>query len=492
MESFKSYINKFTSTKLWYYIENLLVVGLFFYCIKFLTDYDNVYYQTWKNAAAAKAILAFTAIVFIIRKVKLLNWQSLVATLLFGAIAFERMHFWADAEDILNAIKPQLAAEWLYLMIIIDMLLFKNVNNLFKSVNYLAILYVLMAIGMIWRRHDRMDPIVLIFPMLLFALVKMNEEKKDWFVRRFIDGWFISYIYILIKSFTSNPYDGYRYYGCFINIGQFGIFMVCCFVLSISAIFYCKKTYGRKSILYIFSCVWLVSVCYMLYIIDTRTILVGVLTCCIYAFLYARNDMSRKSIRNRYKKLLMIIFAFVILFIVLIKVSSNIPNEWFKNNSSGFFSPLTHFLSYFNALGNMTIEGSPSQLLFEKIDKFTSKRLSIAKAYSEFFNFDGNGTLGVYVEKYEYWAYAAHNTYLQFLVEYGYLSLVELLILIVMTISKQVKVYLSSENNYFNLLPILWFGAMIGVWLGESDTFFYPITFFGFMFISRLLSLEKE
>ena len=491
--SFTEKVNKVFSSKIWYYVENIIVVGLLFYCIKSLTDYDNVYYQTWKNEAAAKAILAFTAIVFIIRKVKLLNWQSLVATLLFGAVVFERLHFWADAEDILNAVKPQLVAEWLSLMIIIDMILYKNINNLFKGVNYLAILYILMTFGMIWRRHDRMDPIVLVFPMLLFALVKMEKDRIEWLYNRFIDSWFISFIYVIARSFIENPYKGFRYYGYFLNIGYFGVYMVCCLVVAISALVYTKNTSGRKNIKYIIAIIWIISLSYMLWIINTRTILVGLVFCLIFHFLFIRKKVDRKIIIKRALILGAIILISSILFVFLAKLSVNISNEWINKYYKGTFSPVVYLVMNMRGIGRIINDNTIGlwNKIYQIVDTLSSSRLSIAKEYSQSFSYDGNGSIGVLIEEDDYWAYGAHNTYIQFCIEYGYLTIVEILSIFILALANSIKLYIRNNNRNYTVLFILWFAAMFGVWFGESCTLFYPITFWGFVFVSRLLPITE-
>ncbi len=478
--------NRITSTRFWYYLENILVVCLLFYCVKSLTDYDNVYYQTWKNEAAAKVVLSFTAIVFIIRRVKLFNWQSLVATLLFGTVVFERIHYWADSEDILSIIKPQMAAEWLSLMIIIDMILYKNVKNLFNGVNYLLILYILMTIGMIWRRHDRMDPIVLIFPMFLFALVKMDEEKTDWFIRRFIDGWFISYIYIVVKSFIERPYENDRYYGCFINIGHFGIFMSCCLIISFVSLYYSKRTNGIISFQFIISLCWMCSVLYMLLLINTRTILLSFIICLTFVYIYVRKDTSPKKIKKRRTIIYITYISIIILALVTARILYKVPDEWLNAAFSGRLSPMLYHIGKLRALGSFDNSQPLKEQLFSILDYISSRRLRIARNYSEFFNFDGNASIGVLVEEYEYWAYCAHNTYIQFLVEYGYISFVEVVILFIYSLIISIRRFL-SDKKYTNLLPFLWITNMIGVWIGESSMFFYPETFFGLMFVSLFL-----
>jgi len=482
-------LNKFTSSRLWYYIENILVIGLLFYCIKSLTDYDNVYYQTWKNEAAAKAILAFTAIVFIIRKVRLINWQSLVATLLFGVVALERMHFWADAEDILNAVKPQLVAEWLSLMIIIDIILYKNVNNLFKGANILAILYIAMAIGMIWRRHDRMEPIVLIFPMVLFALIKLDAERKQWFVCRFIDAWFITFIYVMVKSFIERPYEGQRYYGCFVNIGQFGIFMVCCFTIALFSICYAKEKYSRLSFPYFISWIWLIIASYMLYIIDTRTILAGVLLCLAGLFMFVRKDTTKKALIKRSVLIILVLFGIIAFSALAVNICANVSDEWLEAHSIGVWTPITASIKRFRWVAYMLQYHPSGNRIFDLFDSLSSSRLTIWKRYTEYFNYDGNPSISFELPN-GYWVYTAHNTYIQFLVEYGFISFINLLLIILITLKNCIRDYLLNEKQIILFLPAFWYFSMLGVWLGESNTIFFPITFFGFMFIS--LSLNKE
>lgn len=489
METVKSYINKITLTKIWYYIENLLVISLLFYCIYSLIGYDNAYYQVWKNQSAVKAILSFTAIVFIIRKVKLFNWQSLIVTLLFGLIVIERLHYWQGSADILDAVIPQLVAEWFSLMIIIDMLLYKNISDIFGANNYLLYLYIALTIGMLIRRHDRLGPIVLIFPMFLFALVKMNSERKQWFICRFIDSWFLAFVYVVLKSFIEHPYEGEQYYGCFVNIGQFGIFMVCCFTIAIISIFYTKERYSRLSLPYFISWTWLLISSYMLYIIDTRTVMAGILLCLVGLFLFKRKNISKAVLIKRILLLLVLFFGIIVFYISAVNICNNISEEWLLTHSSGIWVPISTSIKRFQWVAYMELYHPTGNRMFDILDALSSSRLTIWKRYSEYFNFDGNPSIGFELYENGYWVYTAHNTYVQFLVEYGYISFTILLFTICYSIVKSINYYIINGKQVIFLLPIIWFFSLLGVWLGESNTFFFPITFFGFMFIA--LSLQK-
>ena len=465
-------------------------MSLFCYCIKHLLDYIEAYYQVWKNETAAKAIIAFTLIIFLIRKVKLFNWQSLLATAVMTLVVIERHHSLIDSPDLFNAVKFQIIAEWLTLLIIIDMIIYKNINNLFSKTNYLLIVYAFLSLGALYRRHDQMGPIVLVFPMFLFALIKMDKEKSEWFMHRFIDGWFLSFIYVCIRSFKETPYTGEQYYGYFQMPGPFSIFVICCLTVSIVSFFYSKSKKGLKSIFTVISLLWIISCLLMIWIIGTRTSFVGVAFCIITMFLFCRQNITKKKMLLR-SIFLIIIFSLLFVFTIsLPSICAKIPIEWVEENQSGPFAPLANNI-YKIQWATITSEGfTLKQKIFRYIDIFSSIRLTILLNYIPYFNFDGNGPLGIMIE--DYYAYSAHNTYAQYLIEYGYITFVELIVIITMSVVISIKKYIKRGQNSVDLLPMLWFSSMLGVWFGESETFFYPITFFGFMFIARLIPLNDN
>ena len=481
-----AFANKIFASKIWYYIQNILVVGLFMYCIKGLTDYDNVLYQTRKNQAAAKGLFAFMAIVFIVRKVKLINWQSLVATLLFVPFLIERMTFWKESPDIINILKPQMAAEWLALMIIIDMIVYKNVNDLFKGVNYLLIVYALLTFGMLYRRNGRMDPVILVFPMFLFALVKMDEEKWEWFLKRFIDSWFLMFVYAVVRSFRETPFNYRRFYGYFLNIGPFGVFMTCAFVAAIFAIIYSREKYGRKSFFYIVSAVWIAVCSYMLWIIDTRTVLAGAAFALIFLFLFGRKDTSKPKMR---KRLIILggIFAtgIIVTAVILILAQNESSVYWYAKAEGSILAPLAMMISRFAGALKSSQGANGWETFVNIVDHLSSGRIEIAKGYSEFFNYEGNGAVGYELPS-GYWVYNAHCNYVQILIEYGYFTLIETLVFVLMSFVISIKRYFKSGKKVIYFMPVLWLAAMLGVWLGEVNSLYYPVTFFGFMFMVRL------
>ncbi len=498
-DKINSSIQKVMSTRIWYYIENTLVVGLLFYCIKSLIDYDNAYYQVWKNEAGARAILAFTVIIFILRKVRLINWQSLVATLLFCIFVIERMHFWAEATDILLVVKYQMATEWLTLMIIIDMILYKEINNIFFKFNAIIFLYVVTAFGMIWRRNGLNDPIVLIFPFLLFAFIKLSEEKTKWFLYRFIDSWFIAFIYVCVRSFIENPYSGWRYYGYFVNIGPFGIFMSCCLVTSLVSFIILKEKGDRINFLHIISVLWILSCLTMLWIINTITSSIGIVLTLIIMYIFIRNDTERKTILKRFAIVSFLIILFAISSYLCLKSFSN-SNSYddliIKGDSNRLIDPINNLIYrfYFSATDSIDPNAPLSQQMLTVLDNLSSGRITIAREYAKYFNYDGNGalSLNVFFWGTEYYAFNPHNQYINLIVEYGYLSFIEIVILILASFVSSIKKYLNSEKKAIWAIPSLWISNMLGVWLGEGTTFYYPVSFFGILFIVIMMNCHTK
>jgi len=484
-------LKKFSESKVRYYVENIIVVGLLMYCIKALTDYDNMPWQTWKNQAGAKAVFAMAAVIFIVRRVKLINWQSLVGSVLFVPFVIERFHFWRESPDILAILKPQMAAEWIALMIIIDMLVYGNVVNFAKSINLMFILYVVMTLGMFYRRNGKMEPVLLVIPIFLFALVKLNCERLEWFLKRFTDSWFLIFVYVCVRSFREKPFTGRRYFGYFLDIGPFGIFMVCTLVMAIFAIIYSKQKYGRKSFFYVMSIVWITASSVMLWFIDTRTILSGVFFLLVFIYLYARKDTSSKALKKRGLVIGGTVLVIILLCVIGLWVMGKTDtNYWYSKAEGSPMAPIyMHFCRFAYAM-DINKDATLWQKFVEIVDRLSSGRITLAKAFSPYFNYEGNGPIGLEVDG--YWAYNAHNNFVQILLEYGWFTLIEFVTLVIMGLVTAVKRYLRSDRSPFALLPVMWLAAMLGVWCGEVSSIYYPATFFGLMFISRLMAPESE
>lgn len=487
-------ISKDNREKIVKYIINIITVALMVYCIKALTDYDNMIYQTWKNQTIAKAVCAFIIIIFLMRKLKAVNWQSLVCTLIFIPIWIERMTFWKESPDILIILRYQIVAEWLAALIIIDMMLYKGVNDFYTKKNWLFVLYIALTIGMLLRRNGRIDPILLVIPFLLFMLVLTSEEKWEWFLHRMTDSWFFTFLYVAVRSLKEYPYKGGRYYGYFLNIGPFGMFMSCAFIMAFFAMMFSKKKYGRKSFQYCLSVLWIIGSAIFLWMIDTRTLLFGVAFAFISLFFLGRKDIGKKKTLTRLAILLGVVVILIVSFIMMLKCVggdglTNSHTAFRKWKNAGLLSPFVGIITRFKLMARDITGDTLGARIASALDLFTSGRISIAKAFVPYFNYEGNGPIGLQVE--DYWAYNPHNNYIQVIVEYGYITAVEYFTLFVSSFVIAIKTYIKNRELK-NLFPIMWLSMTLGLWLGEASSLMYPATFFSMLIICRFICLRNN
>lgn len=482
----------FYNSKVYRCCESIIVILLLFLCTKYLVDYGDLEYQTWKDIAGAKAVLAFTFVIFILRKVRLINWQSLVATVLFIPVAIGSALYWFNAHDILKAVLVRNVAEWLALMIVVDLFLYGNISDIFRKRNMLLILYAIMTFGMIYRRNGMDEPYLLVFPMLIFALVKIDRDKKIWLFKRFIDSWFISFLYICIKSFIVNPFEWGRYYGCFVTLGFFGVFISCSFTVALVAVIFSKKEYGVKSFCFGASIVWLALTVFMLLAADTTNSFVGVGVCLVFIYLFVRKDNTKRVLGKRVIRLGISAVMLISIGCGMMVIFSRIPYEWIHEHDRGVWLQPIRAIAIPKFALDVAKDAPFGQKLFAFLDVITSYRMEFYKTFIKGLNFQGNGALGYYIEKYDVWALHAHSTYLQFASSYGILTGVEVILVLVASVVRTVKRFIKSNQSLVYLLPLLWLANMIGVWMGETMWFFFPVSFYGLMFIAMLLPMEEE
>ncbi len=493
MKRFEAFLEKIANiifeSAWWKYIEFILLTGLFALFAESITDYDNALYQTWKYQKADRFILALLLVIFLIRKVRLINWQSLVITLIFIPIAFWQIGIWNESPDIKNILYYETLCEWISLMLIADMFIYrKKINNLLNANIPMLCLYGLLAVAMLFHRNGRNEPLYLVFPLIFIIFTEISSEEWEKVIKAFMAGWFIYYVYAIVKSFKVNPYVGGRYYGYFINLGSFGMFLCCTFVVAVVWMIYSREKYGLKSIGFLSSCIWLLSDLFMFWLTNTRTLLAGVFGVLLVLFLFARKDVSRKTIIKRILVVLAVVVMVSLAYILLLNlVKGENPWKYYKKaRKGGLIAPIYIMAGRMATLCRKLDTSSTGSILFTTIDTLSSNRLSIIKVYSEYFNFSGNSI--AYLEVGDYIAFTAHNNYVQFLVDYGYPTAFLYFSLIIASLVMAVKNYLSRGRQFTDLLVCLWIPMCLGIWLGEACPLNFPGSFVMLFLICRMIS----
>ncbi len=468
-------------------LVSLIYVATLTGVILFLCESTEAPYQTWKDIESSKALLCFVIFMFTIQRVRLLNWQSLVVSVVYWIPAIWYLMTYRYGADIEAKDRIMAFVVWIMLLIITDMIVYQKHNKLSDFHGPSLFIYALMAVSLIAFRHNRTYPLALAGPFFLLYFIPISIKEWDRIMRQFINAWFIGFVVIMVRSFVENPYAEAveltygRYYGCFVDIGTFGTFMGCVFVTAIYAIYYYKDKGGRKSVGYIASWVWFVATLGAVWIIGTRTLLVGIACTLVVMYLFVRKDLSRKAIGKRVLKVLLAAVCACILFAVVAIIARQIDlTKLTETNVVAFIKKPLIFtigsIQYFFSGSDLFLSGAfMDQPVLKFLDLLTSGRLQIAVEFAKQFSLSGNESITIMVGDYP--ALNAHNEYVQMIYEYGYIGGGCFIVWLLYNTWNQGALYNKESDAGRYLLPMLWMPMVVGLLLGERLHFYYPALF---------------
>lgn len=451
------------------------------YTIVFSCDMGNELYQSLKNIAAAKALFMLTLFFFLIQRVRLFNWQSLVVSLVYWPIGYFYKMQYSMAPDLYNHDKVVAWIIWLVLLILTDMIVYKKVNPLSKFNNTALFIFSGMTIFMIFFRNGRTYPIILVLAFL-FYLVPMNKEKWKRIINYFCFSWLLAFFIIFYRSMKNNPglHDNGRWYGDFLNIGDFGLFMACTITVVLFQLYLTKKESGIKNIKFPFYLLCLFPIVWTILRVNTLTLFIGIGCIFFMCFILLNKDTSLKSVIFRLVSLSLALAILCIAGFMLLKLLSNADYDYWMDilrNGNPLLKPVANLVkrAHYMFAEPRTFADcgifEPTSVI-NYLDLFTSGRLSIIKMFSDQFSFTGNGSAGIQVGS--YFAYTAHNTYAQIIYEYGYIGGGFFIVWLIYSTVASAGQYI-REKKHTLLLPCVWMAMTLGVLLGESINLYMPI-----------------
>lgn len=474
---------------------NIIYVLLPTIALIYSCDFNDAQYQTDKDIVVSKVIFLITVVIFVIERVKLLNITSLATTCVLIPVYYLYSRRFIESPDVVKLITLRVAIQWLVLMIIIDLILKGEVKNLIKRLNPVSVAVLLVLFGLMRIfAHGRWEPLVLIFPILLFFSVYTSHEDYENLVFRFSNAWFFAFVYIVIRSFIRNPYTGGRYYGSFVNIGQFGIFVGGAFAAALFSIIASKKRYTRKSFYYVMSVIGMAFVLGIMLIINTRTMLIGAVMSLSMLFIFGGNISSKKRMK-RFLLLFGIFVFFVVAVIVLLNVCKNFDKEYWDSlvEAGGIKGFVGFFVS--RILYMMDSSTSFNYRLFKEmpvintIDKFTSGRIVLAVEFLKRCTLTGTIGEGFLVRK--YYAYSAHNAFIDFTYQYGIIAGIYYIGFWIYSIVVTIKGYLKNRSISY-LMPLLFVPMTLGLMTGETLNLFFGTMMFNLIYLKPVFIKEDR
>ena len=449
--------------------------------IIWLCNAQNEVYQTQKDIRYAKAFFCLAAFLFVTQRVRLWNWQSLVASIVYLPIGYMYRVSREFAPSLFERDKIVAWIVWLLILVVVDMAVYKKYTPLEKFNKYALSIYVLTATFMMFYRNEKNYPIVFVIGFI-FYLIPLGKKGWEKVQEQFCYAWLVSFVIMLVRSVVKNykTAGNGRWYGDFLNIGDFGLFLGCVITVILYKLYQIRREKGRKNIEYLLwlaalpVCIWAVlRVC-------TITLFIGILFVLLMGFVVVRKEVKYKEVFYRGVITLIGVILFVVVGFLVLKGLGDIDIRYWRGllkEGSPVIKPIANVVCRaYHMFGGM--ESVANSYIFEpgslmnSIDIFTSGRLSIIKVFSENFNWTGNPSDGFWVG--EYFAYNTHNTYSQLIYDYGYLGGGLFIFLLVFVLVAAVRRFVSTKDAK-TVFACVWMAMLLGLLMGESANLYFPV-----------------
>lgn len=471
-------------------------------CIIYLCNYCDEIYQTPKDAYGHKAILMFVIFLFLVSKVKLLNWQSVIASLVYWPIALQYPKLHLESPDLLKGDYPLIFTFWILIMIGIDMALYGKTRKFtdFKKPALLLTLFFILNLMMHGGLNE--SKVYLVF----FVLYLIPFAKKEWeqISVRFSISWLIAFTYICYRSFKYVPYTGGRYFGSFTNIGAFGLFLGGSFATALFLVYAAKSLKTRKSVWYVLSWVYVAAVYAMMVLVQTRALLAGVLLAIISLVICYKKDADAKQFKKRFWLVigifaLLLILGFAALFAIysVQKAPEKMMYWWNMSQEGGIRGRIGFWVSTALYMFREKVSCYPwisDNVILNAIDNFTSNRLTLIVAFLNNASFAGNGYTFIEVPNIgeTYMATNAHNMYAEVIYAFGYVTGITFIVWLLFNAFSNAKSF-RTTRSLATLLALIWMPTLLGMYFGEICTAYFPMAFMTlFVITPNMVTLEDS
>ena len=499
-------------------IFDLIRIGLytlFFVAVTMhLNEYDNAKYQVLKDRQFLYGMAFFLLIIWTVQKVRLLNWQSALVTLLMGGVTFLRAKGLVSSPDIFTNTIIDNVIKWMALMPLVDMCVKKKSRKWDTVCIGRFILLCLVTTLFVIFGFGRSATLAYILFVIL-CVIPFENKEWDKLIKGFINGCFVTFIVVAIISLSVNPVWGVseaefmernreqygRWFGYFLNIGNFGQFLGLNFAVVLASMHYYKTKIGRLSLRYFISVLWLAAVIYFAVLNGTSNFVVGAVVTLLVLFVFARSRATKKWMIT---KGVIILAIFVIVLVGLILLSNYVYSPNFSEDKLNAVCDnipvirgvsavryLNRKLAMANELADIAESAFPPRSFARFLDYLSSNRLGISYEFLKLSTFRGTAGGGLLYYIGDYWAENAHNQYVQVLYEYGFLAGgLQIILALTLWISSICRYVKTRRNRYFLSMTLM--SLMLGMWMGEASSVCYPLTFFGIMFALVVLFVDED
>ena len=477
-------------------ILELVRVGLYTFCfigiIVHFNEHENVIYETSKAAQRDIAMLFFIGIMFVMQRIRLINWQSLLVTIVFAPFAVLGVTRFSQSPDLIPPAIMEQIALWLELLLITDMTITKRVRKP-KEMNWPILLFLGATIVFLltMRAQGNAAPVTFL-AFFLFCLVPADKDEMYRVLYGLLNAGFLCFVQAMIVSEMVNPIDFSggnqgRWYGYFLTLGTFGQYLGIQTVFAIGSIFLTKKRKGRLHPNYFIGILWLLLVLAAALFCGVTNYMVGIGFLCTTLFIFGFGKKKEGYFIRGLIVLLIIVLGGIIFLYLVNYLFSGYNREAFlqfvENSPLKVFYATAEVLAFKLEVAHQfksilfhgksisaTFIQSPGLML---LNSLASGRIFIWHEYLNKITFVGqSGELPIADDA----ALHAHNEFIQILYEFGFFAGGMYILLYLVSFIGSIAGYI-KEKSVIKFIPMISLAMMLGMWTGETSSIHFILTF---------------
>lgn len=451
-------------------------------------------YQTYKDYHYYGAVAFFLVVLILIRRVSFLNAPVLATTAVYtiASVRYFVECYTAAAYGVnnQNAMVAKCTAWGLFLIILVDTVR-TGKRTCYNKQNTIFSLITLVAFSLAFAMRFQ-DSLSVFCPIAALYLTPISKKQWTWFVECFTIAYYGACVWVITKSLIAIPpytvsSEGWYYMGIFPSPWTGGIF--CAGAFACVMYWFLKFwTADKRNMVKVGVCILaMVFPVYATLLFASRSAQLGILGCVLFSFIFAASKPEKNTWKKRGIGVLTAILVAAVGAIVFLRFLLNVDVDS-AELSKGMLH--NHFLRW-ASVAKRTFTGAgawnifPEGSLLSAIDELLSHRLCILVQTLKNVSFFGSEQVEVLVGEIYY---HPHNTYAAWLMMYGWLGGIPMIVWFFSFLVKSVRGVLKRELIY--LFPFLWGALLVFAMLPEYLQWLYPTTFVLF-FVQYPLLIEQ-
>ena len=446
-----------------------------------LIEYGRMPFETMGLFFIHLALAFFGAVLWVMQKVKLFNWQSLLTTIAYGIYAYF-YHAVEGTEPITTmAITAQLISGWIFIMLLTDLAVTGRIRINKKFFSWTFALLAITTVCTLIDRNGNLAPIAYFYFIALCFIPITGREWKKLLSGLFIAG-FLTFAAVSTFSYIGDPFfrNAEEIFLTRANLSQFYAMIL---ALAVYGIFHAKDKSGRFSPLYVFFAGWTLLTVIMILIKGCTSAFAGIFLAvfAVVLFAYRTKPLSKFFIRMGITLAVVVLLCGGIYFWA--KKASAPGFDADKFDATVHKAPLSYLGSTSDDISNAVygvqfgsgyvdglIKPNTPGALFNLL---TDSRVDLIPMVAPMIGWGGHV---ISASGDNSFILSLRNQYMQYLYEFGFFAGgLNILLFVAMWIAAIIKYVKTSRIRY--LFPIIVLAMTLGTWMNVSSGVLYPLGF---------------